>query len=59
MDIQAKLREIFPAFGGEIIRDDVLDRRLRMLDLRCTDYFSRSVDGFWWGRVLRESESEG
>ncbi|KAI9788788.1 MAG: hypothetical protein M1816_006569 [Peltula sp. TS41687] len=50
--ILSQIRKVFPGLNGDVIRAEVLDRRLRMLDQKGTDYFSRNVDGFWWGRRM-------
>lgn len=50
--ILRKVRLVFPSFCTWVIREDVLDRRLRALDRSCKDYFSRSIDEYEWSALL-------
>jgi hypothetical protein len=47
-----RLREFWPDFRKEGIKDLHVDRRLRVLDQSCNDYFKRSVGEFRWAEMV-------
>ena len=56
--IVAKIREVFPGFEKDLIKERALDRRLQILDMKGQDYFSKNVDEYKWFSKPKEGEEE-